>query len=141
MVAQTALGSTVPVEVIRDGKRLTLTATIEQLKDAQVASAEGGEEPGSNWGLTVQDLTPEIAQQLGIENSKGVVVRNIKPDSPAADAGLQPGDVILEVENTKVRSADEFAAAAKATQKVKKSARLLVQRQNSTIYTVINSEG
>jgi len=141
MVAQTALGSTVPVEVIRDGKRLTLTATIEQLKDAQVASAEGGEEPGSNWGLTVQDLTPEIAQQLGIESSKGVVVRNIKPDSPAADAGLQPGDVILEVDNTKVRSADEFAAAAKATQKVKKSARLLVQRQNSTIYTVINSEG
>ena len=49
--------------------------------------------------------------------------------------------MILEVDNTKVRSADEFAAAAKATQKVKKSARLLVQRQNSTIYTVINSEG
>ena len=141
MVAQTALGRSVPVEVIRDGKRVTLTAVIQQLKDAQVASAEGGAEPGSNWGLTVQDLTPEIAQQLGIQNSKGVVVRNVKPDSPASDAGLQPGDVILEVDSTKVKSADEFAVAAKSMQKTKKSARLLVQRQNSTIYTVINSEG
>jgi len=141
MVAQTALGRSVPVEVIREGKRITLTARIEQLKDAQVASAEGGAEPGSNWGLTVQDLTPEISQQLGIQNTKGVVVRNVKQDSPAADAGLQPGDVILEVDNTKVASADEFAAAAKTAQKTKKSARLLVQRQNSTIYTVISSEG
>jgi serine protease Do len=141
MVAQTALGRTVPVEVIRDGKHITVDAKIEQLKDAQVASAEGGGEPGSNWGLTVQDLTPEISQQLGIPNSKGVVVRQVKQDSPAADAGLQPGDVILEVDNTKVHSADEFAAAAKNVQRNKKSARLLVQRQNSTIYTVISSEG
>jgi serine protease Do len=141
MVAQTALGRTVPVEVIRDGKHLTLSATIAQLKDTQVASAGAGAEPGSNWGLTVQDLTPEISQQLGLRSSKGVVVRNVKPDSPAADAGLQPGDVILEVDNTKVSSADEFAAAARNVQKTKKSARLLVQRQNSTIYTVINSEG
>jgi serine protease Do len=141
MVAQTPLGQSVPVEVIRDGKRVTLSAIIQQLKDAQIASAEGATEPGRNWGLTVEDLTPEIAQQIGIQNTKGVVVRNVKPDSPASDAGLQPGDVILEVDNTKVTSADEFAMAAKSVQKSKKSARLLVQRQNSTIYTVINSEG
>jgi serine protease Do len=140
MVAQTPLGKSVPVEIIRDSKHLTLTATIKELQDRQVASASGAQ-PGSNWGLTVQDVTPEIAQQLGIENSKGVVVRNVGQDSPAAEAGLQPGDVILEVDNTKVSSADEFAAAAKGAQKDKKSARLLVQRGKSTIYTVINSAG
>jgi serine protease Do len=91
--------------------------------------------------LTVQDLTPEIAQQLGIQNSKGVVIRNVRPESPGAEAGLQPGDVILEVDNSKVGSSDDFAAAAKGAQKDKKSARLLVQRGNSTIYTVINAEG
>jgi serine protease Do len=141
MVAQTPLGRTVPVEVIRDGKHIKLDATIEQLKDAQVASNEAGAEPGSNWGLTVQDLTPEISHQLGIQNGSGVVVRNVKQDSPASDAGLQPGDVILEVDNTKVKTADDFAAAAKQAQKEKKPARLLVQRQNATIYTVITSEG
>ena len=141
MVAQTALGKTVPVEVIRDGKHLMLTASIQELKDKQIANAAGSGAPGSSWGLTVQDLTPEIAQQLGIQNSKGVVIRNVRPDSPGAEAGLQPGDVILEVDNSKVGSSDDFAAAAKGAQKDKKSARLLVQRGNSTIYTVINAEG
>jgi serine protease Do len=141
MVAQTPLGKTVPVEVIRDGKHLTLTASIQELKDKQLASTEGTGTPGSSWGLTVQDLTPEIAQQLGMQNSKGVVIRNVRPDSPGAEAGLQPGDVILEVDNSKVASSDDFAAAAKGAQKDKKSARLLVQRGNSTIYTVINAEG
>jgi serine protease Do len=141
MVAQTPLGKTVPVEVIRDGKHLMLTASIQELKDKQIANAAGSGAPGSSWGLTVQDLTPEIAQQLGIQNSKGVVIRNVRPDSPGAEAGLQPGDVILEVDNSKVGSSDDFAAAAKGAQKDKKSARLLVQRGNSTIYTVINAEG
>ncbi|HVN89646.1 MAG TPA: DegQ family serine endoprotease [Candidatus Binataceae bacterium] len=141
MVAATPLGKSVPVEIIRDGKHMTLTASIQELKDKQVASAEDAGSAGGSWGLTVQDLTPEIAQQLGIQNPKGVVIRNVKPDSPAAEAGLQPGDVILEVDSTKVASADEFATAAKAAQKDKKSARLLVQRKDSTIYTVVNSEG
>jgi len=141
LVAQTPLGKTVPVEVIRDGKHLTLTATIKELKDKQLASAEGDTGAGSNWGLTVQDLSPEIAQQLGIDNPKGVVIRSVRPDSPAAEAGLQAGDVILQVDNTKVASADAFADAAKSAQKEKKSSRLLVQRGKSTIYTVISSEG
>ena len=141
MVAQTPLNKSVSVEVIRDGKHITLSATIAELKDRQVASNDEGASPGSSWGLTVQDLTPEIAQQLGIQNNKGVVIRNIKPDSPGAEAGLQPGDVILQVDSTKVASSDDFATAAKGAQKEKKSARLLVQRGNSTIYTVINPEG
>jgi serine protease Do len=141
LVAQTPLGKTVPVEVIRDGKRMTIDATIKELQDKQIASAEGDTGVGSSWGLTVQDLTPEISQQLGIDNRKGVVVRSVRADSPAAEAGLQSGDVILQVDNTKVASADEFADAAKAAQKDKKSSRLLVQRGKSTIYTVISSEG
>lgn len=141
MVALTPIGKTVPVEVVRDGKHVTLSATIRELKETQVASAEGSSAPGNNWGLTVQDITPEIAQQLGLKNPKGVVVRNVKQDSPAMDAGLQPGDVILEVDNTKVTSADDFATAARNAQKNKKAARLLVQRGNATIYTVISAEG
>ncbi|MGH7001408.1 MAG: DegQ family serine endoprotease, partial [Stellaceae bacterium] len=135
LVAQTPLGKSVPVEVIREGKHLTLNATIKELKDKEVASAEGDTSAGGNWGLTVQDLTPEIGQQLGIEHPKGVVVRSVRQDSPAAEAGLQAGDVILQVDNAKVTSADEFASAAKSAQKEKKSSRLLVQRGKSTIYT------
>ena len=141
MVASTALNKAVPVEVIRGNKHITLTATIQELKDEQVASAKGDESPGTSWGMQVQDMTPEIASELHTSNAKGVVIRNVRPDSAAAEAGLQAGDLVLEIDHKKVGSADDFADMAKAAQKDKKSALLLVQRGNSTLYTVINPEG
>jgi serine protease Do len=141
MVAQTPLGTTVPIEVIRNGKRVALKATIQQLKEQQVASAENPAEAGASWGLQVRDLTPELAQQLGLHGNKGVVVTGVKADSPAADANLQQGDQILEINHKKVSSADEFASLAKDAQKGKAQALLLVQRGNATLYTVINPHG
>jgi len=141
LVAQTPIGKKTQVEVIRGSKHTTVDVTVAELKDQQLASAEGTGSPGSNWGLTVQDLTPEIARQIGVPNPKGVVIRGVKPDSPAQEAGLQSGDLILEVNHQKVASADDFATLAKGAQKDKKSALLLVQRGASTLYTVINPQG
>ena len=141
MVASTSLKKSVPIEVIRGDKHVTLSATIEELKDEQVASAKDSEAPGTSWGMQVQDITPEIAAQLHTPNARGVVIRNVRPDSSAAEAGLQAGDMVLEIDHKKVGSADDFASMAKAAQKDKKSALLLVQRGNSTLYTVINPEG
>jgi serine protease Do len=140
MVAQTPLRKTVPVEIMRNGKHVTLNATIAELKEEQLASARGNEEPGSNWGLAVQELTPEIAQQLGVQTTKGVVIRQVKPDSAAADAGLQAGDIVLEVDHKKIGTVDDFISTAKQAQNDKKPALLLVQRGNSTLYTVINPQ-
>jgi serine protease Do len=141
MVAATAIGKEVPVEVIRNGKHVTLSATIAQLKEQQVASAENPGEAGASWGLQVRDLTPELAQQLGLHSSKGVVVTGVKQDSPAADANLQQGDQILEINHKKINSADEVATIARLAQKNKSQALLLVQRGNATLYTVINPQG
>ncbi len=141
MVASTPLNQAVPVEVIRGNKHLTLTATIAELKDEQIASAKGNEAAGTSWGMQVQDITPEIARQLNMQNAKGVVIRSVRPDSAAAEAGLQAGDLLLEIDHKKVGTADDFAAMAKTAQKDKKSALLLVQRGSSTLYTVINPEG
>jgi len=141
MVAATAIGKQVPIEVIRNGKHVALNATIAQLKEQQIASAENPGEAGASWGLQVRDLTPELAQQLGLHSSKGVVVTGVKQDSPAADANLQQGDQILEINHKKIGSADEFATIARQTQKNKSQALLLVQRGNATLYTVINPQG
>jgi serine protease Do len=138
MVAQTLIGKTVPVEVIRNGKHVTLDASIAELKEQQVASAENPGEAGASWGLQVRDLTPELAQQLGLQTAKGVVVTNVKQDSAAADANLQQGDVILEINHQKVASADEFATLAREAQKKNSQSLLLVQRGNATLYTVIH---
>ncbi len=140
LVAQTPINQKVPVEVIRNGKHMNLDVTIGERKEPQVASAKS-EEPGGNWGMQVGDITPEIAQQFHLETTKGVVVRRVSPDSPAAEAALQPGDVVLEVNHDKIGSVAEFVAKAKDAQKNKKSALLLVQRQGATIYTVIKPAG
>jgi serine protease Do len=140
LVAQTPIGDTVPVEVIRNGKHVTIQTKVAELKEEQLASAKS-EEPGSNWGLQVQSITPDIANQLNLNSNKGVVVRGVQPDSPAADAGIQQGDVVLEVNHAKVNSVDDFLSAAKQAKKDKNSALLLVQRGNATMYTVIKPQG
>ena len=66
-----------------------------------------------------------------------MVVKGIKPDTPAADAGLEPGDVVLEVNHDKISSIDDFLAKAKQAKKDKKPALLLVQRGNVSLFTVV----
>jgi serine protease Do len=142
LVAQAPIGKSVPIEVIRNGKHLTLDATIARMPNEQVASADEGDEPAQKWGVSVQDLTPDIAQQLGLKGTtKGVVINNVQPDSPAGEAGLQRGDVVMEVDHSKVASAQDFAELAKKVQKEHKSALLLVQRGDATLFTVVNPKG
>jgi serine protease Do len=140
LVAETPINKTVNVEVIRAGKHITVPVTIGELKENQLASARGEEQPGSGWGLQVGEITPDIEREFNLQSDKGVVIRQVKPDSPGADAGLQQGDVILEVNHQKVNSLQDFMAQAKAAKDQKKSALLLVQRGNMTLYTVIKPE-
>jgi serine protease Do len=140
LVAQTPINQKVPVEVVRNGKHMTLEVTIGERKEPQVASAKS-EEPGGNWGMQVGDITPEIAQQFHLENTKGVVIQKVAPDSPSAEAGLQPGDVVLEVNHNKIGALADFVAKAKQAQSEKKPALLLVQRGGATLYTVIKPGG
>ncbi len=141
VVAQGPIGKSVPIEIIRNGKPITLSATIAKLGGEQVASAGEGSASGANWGLSVQDLTPDIAQQLGVSGSKGVLISKVTPDSPADAAGLQRGDVVLEVDHSKVTSPGDFAALAGQAQKKSKPALLLVQRGDATMFTVIKPKG
>ena len=140
LVAQTPINQKVPVEVVRNGKHMTIEVTIGERKEPQVASAKS-EEPGGNWGMQVGDITPEIAQQFHLEGTKGVVIQKVAPDSPSAEAGLQPGDVVLEVNHDKVAAVSDFVAKAKEAQTKKKPALLLVQRGGATLYTVIKPGG
>ena len=140
LVAETPIKKTVDVEVVRGGKQLTLNVTVGELKENEMASASGAEQPGSGWGLQVGEITPDVAREFNLQSDKGIVVRQVKPDSPGAEAGLEQGDVILEVNHDKVNSLKDFMAHAKEAKDQKKPALLLVQRQNMTLYTVIKPE-
>jgi serine protease Do len=135
-VAQTPINKTVDVIVLRNGKPKTLQVTIAELKEQDVASAKS-QEPGGDWGMKVGDITPELAQQFHLNAGKGVVVRGVQPDSPAAEAGLQPGDLILEVGSDKVADVKDFMEKAKDAKTSKKPTRLLLQRGSATLYVVV----
>src|SRR5512146_1411702 len=138
IVAETSIGKTVPLEVVRDGKHLTLQVKVGELHAQEVASAQSSDHPASKWGLAVQTLTQRIAQQLGIQKDEGVVISGVAPDSAAADAGLQTGDEILRLNHEKMTSASQFVHIAKNLQSQQSPALFLVERGNRTLYTVIN---
>ncbi len=119
LVADVIPGTKVDTVIMRDHKERTLTVTVGELTpDALAAANEAGGEPGSNakaYGLVVEPLTADKAAQLGYKKDQGVLVSQVDDDSPAADAHVQPGDLITEVNHDKVTNLDEFAVAAGKT--------------------------
>ena len=108
LVATTPVGTTIPVEVIRNGKAKTLNVTVAKLTEQEVASAdeEGAPQKGK-WGLALRELRPEEREQMGLKDNEGVMVGGVQPESPASEAGVQVGDVILQVNKTSVSSVAE----------------------------------
>ncbi|WP_156680099.1 Do family serine endopeptidase [Sphingomonas profundi] len=145
IVANTAVGSRVPIELIRDGKRQTLTAVVgERPPEDQLAAAAGGDDDdGPNGtpsqgaqstrdsiGLGVQALTPDIARQLGIPATvRGLVVSSVDGSSDAASEGIQRGDVILSINQRPTISVADATGAINAARAAGRGTVLLfVQR-------------
>jgi len=138
-VARTPVGKVVKVKVLRAKGEKVLDVKVQELKEdeVEVASAQGG---GADLGVTVQNLTPDLAESLGLDAStKGVVVAGVTPGSPAEEAQLKRGDVVLEVNRRPVRDANAFRAAVKAADKGK-SVLLLVRRGDSTIFLALKRD-
>jgi len=132
VVAGTVVGETIDVVVMRSGKRKTLSATVEALDEGKViAQAEEPSDGTASFGLRVQDLSPEIAAQLGVEGDSGVLVTAVEPGSPAEAAGLRRGDLILEVNRSEVASTSELQKRLVAADD---RALLLVRRGDATIF-------
>ncbi len=109
VVGQKRPGTTIKLDVIRDGKSVTVPVTLEAMGnkngDEESASTEHGK---PRWGLGLADLTSDTREQLQApKDLHGAVVGNVQPGSPADNAGLQRGDVILEVNRHSVQSASD----------------------------------
>lgn len=141
-ISGTKPGETVKLSVQRDGKPLTLAVTLKQLPSQRGGeeSGPGGGEPSALEGLSVDELTPQIAQQLGLSPEvKGVVVTSVDPSSDAAASGLARGDVIQSVNRRPVTSVAEFRKLFGSTggQPVV----LLVNRRGATRFVVVRPQG
>jgi serine protease Do len=113
VVGQKQPGTTLQLRLTRDGNAVNLAVTLETFgsRDREVrrASAEGGK---PRWGIGLADLTPEIRQQLQVNDSlNGAVIERVMPGSSADNAGLQRGDIIVEVNRKPVNSAADVQKA------------------------------
>ena len=112
MVAKNKLGSTVEVVVARNGDRKTYKITLGDLKAGEKkAQQPRGEETYEELGIVVHDVTPEIEKSLDLKGVKGVVISDIDPRGAAAQAGMQRGDVIEELNRSPVANVAEFGEA------------------------------
>lgn len=111
-VSQITPGTNIALGVLRDGKPMTINLTVGRFqKNTDVADNDndGASPQSGKLGLAVSDLTPDVKQQINAPDQlHGAVVQNVRPASPAEDAGLQPGDVILEVDRHPTSSASQF---------------------------------
>ena len=115
-VASTAPGETVEVTVIRDGEEKALEITLGEFPgEEEPVRASNDSEETPKLGVSVEALTPEIAESIGADPTlKGVVIAKVEPGSPAAEAGLRRGDVIQEVARKPVTSVGELRSALQA---------------------------
>jgi serine protease Do len=138
MVAATPIGKNVDVKVLREGNEKTLQMKISEMPkgEGEAGGEESEEQSGEKLGLSVAPVTPEVASQLGIEPGSGVLVRAVKSGSTAEDAGLQAGDVILEVNRKAVKSVEAFKSAVSSAKK-DESLLFLVRRGDSTVFLAL----
>ncbi|GLQ97575.1 DegQ family serine endoprotease [Dyella mobilis] len=139
LVSMTPPGTTVPVQILRDGKEKTINATIGTMPRNQNSVAGAGAAAPSKGadalGLSVESVDASTRSQLGLQAGEGVAITNVT-GTVAAQAGLQPGDVILMVNQKKVGSVEAFRAAT-AGVKPGDTVLLLVRRGDSSNFIAL----
>ena len=136
IVAEAQVGSEAEVGIQRDGKAMTLRIRLGELREDRLARLRPQEAP---FGLAVQDLTRELAKDLGVPPGQGIAVARVSPGSSADEAGIRPGDVILEVNRRPVNARDEFEAVLRQ-QSGGSSLLFLVRRHDSTRFVAMKEK-
>jgi serine protease Do len=136
VVASTPPNADVPMKILRKGQEKVVQIKVAELKDKEERVASSGGTLEESLGLTVQELTPEIARSLRVNESKGLVVTNVEEGSPADEAGLRRGDVIVEVNQKKVDNLRDYRAALGRVGSAD-SLLLLVRRGGNVLYVAL----
>jgi len=141
MVGQKQPGSKITLKVLREGKSMTIPVTLEELgnRQAEGSDASANGERKMHWGIGLGNLTPELREQLQAPHEiHGAVIEQVQPGSSADNAGLQQGDIILEVNRHKVQSASDVQQALSSVAKGQ-DALLLVWSNGGNTFRVLHS--
>jgi len=135
LVAATEIGKKVKVEIIRDGKPLGIEVVIDELPEEGLKASKKPDVE-KDFGLVIQDITPEIAKHLNLKDRNGVIATDVTPGSPAGDADIRSGDIIKEISRKPIRNVADFKEAMKNAN-IKEGIVMLIKRESTTFYTVV----
>jgi serine protease Do len=141
-VSEETPGTNITLGILRNGKPQTLDLTVGEYRANLQDTNDSGEATpqGAKIGIGVVDLTPDIREQLQVPDQvDGIAVQSVRPGSPAEDAGIAPGDVILEVDRQAVKSANQFVGAVHANP-LGNDILLLVWSKGGTSYRTVHPE-
>jgi serine protease Do len=133
-IAMKGASKSVEIELRRGSDTKKFSVKLGELPDNSPKTGSKAPQQGGGLGLELAPLTPELAQRFGSDLKQGVVVVGVVPGSPAASAGLQPGDILLQVGKKKVKTPAEVKAALPSG---KSTVLLLVQRGGGTRYVAV----
>ncbi|RLC41754.1 MAG: serine protease [Candidatus Coatesbacteria bacterium] len=136
-VSRTKPGKNAEVEIYRGSKKMKFTVKIGELpqEDKGIMKKEGEEET-AKIGIRVQELTDDIARELGYEGEKGVIITDVEYGSPAYESGLKRGDLILEVDKQKIETMSDFREAISRAKR-KESVLFYVRSGEASHYVVV----
>ncbi|OHD53554.1 MAG: hypothetical protein A2096_05835 [Spirochaetes bacterium GWF1_41_5] len=138
MVAETKPGSKVNIKVLREGKEVTVTAEITKQETGSLAQATTEQvAKGAFLGVHASDITESAKRQYRLSASEGVLITGLDENSPLNDKGIQAGDVIVHMNNSKIRNLNDFLKFARENEK-NKNFRLFIQRGEMVWIIAIN---
>ncbi len=136
VIARKRPGTSVEVKVMRAGKELAMTVTLGE-RPSQLRAMAPDHSIDEKVGLTVQGITPELAERFGLSSTKGVIVSSVEPGSPAQKTGLRQGDIIREVEKKKIEGLKDYQEAMKGNLEKEEGILLWIQRGKRSLYMVL----
>lgn len=135
MVANTPIGSEVSIQIIRGGKKETLNARIDELKDEKSAPKKTEDQKADEFGLILQDVTSEVAQILDLTQAAGAVVMGVENGSKAERSGFMRGDVVEEVNGAPIADVKAYQEAIKSRKG--QAALILIRRKEGTRFLTL----
>jgi serine protease Do len=133
LVASSPVGSEAKVDIVRNGKPMSVTVTLGRLTDEEEGAPV---ETRLELGMSLETLTSDKAAAMGLSGTEGVIVSQVAPGSPAAEAGIRLGDVIVEVDKNPVGNVEDFEAAV-AKFNPGDTMLLLVKRRGATLFLTL----
>ncbi len=135
LVASTPIGAKVKVTVLRKGKEKVITVNIAKMKDDDSKVAANIMDLKDKYGLSVQDITPDLAKKFGLKEDHGVIITDVDPASSAADSEIRRGDIIIEVNQEAIEDVDNLKKTL--NEAGDDSILLLIKRGSKTFYATI----